>query len=252
MKFKDKVVLITGGSRGIGLATAHAFADEGARLAINYHFNETAAKACLNSLSGSGHALFQADIADPGQVEQMVTSVISEMGTIDILVNNAGIHEVHPIDAVDYETWQKEWRRTLDVNLIGAAHVTYCVAQQMISRQSGRIVFVSSRGAFRGEPDQPAYGASKAGMNALAQSLAQKLAPHGISVGIVAPGFVETDLAAEILSGPRGDGIRAQSPFGRVARPDEVARGILFLAEEGTGFMSGAILDINGASYLRS
>ncbi|MEL6846011.1 MAG: SDR family oxidoreductase, partial [Bacteroidota bacterium] len=96
------------------------------------------------------------------------------------------------------------------------------------------------------------YGASKAGMNAMSQSLAQKLAPHHIFVGIVAPGFVETDLAAEILSGPRGEGIRQQSPLNRVAKPEEVARGVLFLAAEGTEFMTGAILDINGASYLRS
>jgi NAD(P)-dependent dehydrogenase (short-subunit alcohol dehydrogenase family) len=122
----------------------------------------------------------------------------------------------------------------------------------MISRKEGRIVFVSSRGAFRGEPDQPAYGASKAGMNAMAQSLAQKLAPYNISVGVVAPGFVETDMAEAILSGEKGDGIRNQSPFGRVAKPEEVARAIVFLAEKGTAFMSGAIIDVNGASYLRS
>ena len=116
----------------------------------------------------------------------------------------------------------------------------------------GRIVNVSSRGAFRGEPDKPAYGASKAGLNALGQSLALTLAPHNIFVGTVAQGFVDTELAAEKLSGPGGDEIRAQSPLNRVAQAEEVARAVLFLAEEGTEFMTGTIIDVNGASYLRS
>ena len=122
----------------------------------------------------------------------------------------------------------------------------------MVERGGGRIVNVSSRGAFRGEPNAPAYGASKAGLNAMSQSLAQKLAPHGIFVCVVAPGFVETDMASSSLSGPDGDAIRSQSPLNRVATAEEVARAILFLASEGTEFMTGCILDVNGASYLRS
>ena len=114
------------------------------------------------------------------------------------------------------------------------------------------IVNVSSRGAFRGEPRSPAYGASKAGLNALGQSLAQALAPHHISVATVAPGFVETDMAAAFLEGPNGDAIRAQSPWGRVARPEEVAAAVLYLASPEAEFVSGAILDLNGASYLRT
>ena len=252
MKFLNKKVLVTGGARGIGRATAIAFAREGAILAINYRSNTEAANECLSFLKGEGHRAYKADLSDPLAIQQMIEIVIGQMGGIDILVNNAGVHEVHPIDEVDYETWQKEWQDTLAVNLVGAANVTYCVAQHMIEKKSGHIIFVSSRGAFRGEPDQPAYGASKAGMNQMAQSIGQKLAPHNIFCGVVAPGFVETDLARQILDGPRGEGIRAQSPFGRVAKPDEVAHGILFMADEKSKFMSGAILDINGASYLRS
>jgi NAD(P)-dependent dehydrogenase (short-subunit alcohol dehydrogenase family) len=115
----------------------------------------------------------------------------------------------------------------------------------------GRIVNVSSRGAFRGEPEQPAYGASKAGLNAMSQSVAQKVAEHHIYIGVVAPGFVETDMAASRLSGPEGEGIRGQSPFGRVARPEEVAYAVLFLASDGSEFSTGTIIDVNGASYLR-
>ena len=116
----------------------------------------------------------------------------------------------------------------------------------------GRIVNVSSRGAFRGEPDAPAYGASKAGLNALSQSLAQKLAPHRIFVGVVAPGFVETDMTTTHLAGEGGRAIRAQSPLNRVAKPEEVAHAALFLASEGAEFTTGTIIDVNGASYLRS
>jgi NAD(P)-dependent dehydrogenase (short-subunit alcohol dehydrogenase family) len=116
----------------------------------------------------------------------------------------------------------------------------------------GRIVNVSSRGAFRGEPRCPAYGASKAGLNAMTQSLAQHVASLGIFVGAVAPGFVETDMAKTSLQGPDGDAIRHQSPLGRVARPEEVAHAVLFLASPGAEFSTGAIIDVNGASYLRS
>lgn len=252
MRFQDKVVFITGGSRGIGRAAAIAFAKEGARVAINYRNHTHAANACLALLEGSGHRAYRADLADPAAILEMVEQVADHYGQIDVLVNNAGIHETHPVDKVDYQAWQREWQDTIGVNLVGAANVTYCVAQYMIRARKGHIVFVSSRGAFRGEPDQPAYGASKAGMNQLAQSLAQKLAPYGIFSGVVAPGFVETDLAREILEGPRGAGIRAQSPFQRVAKPEEVAHAILFLSEEKSLFLSGAIIDVNGASYLRS
>ena len=252
MQFQDKVVLITGGARGVGRAVAIAFANEGARVAINYRSNTEAANECLSLLQGEGHRSYQADLADPVAIQNMVNIVAASFGRIDILVNNAGIHEVHPIDNVDYTTWQKEWHDTLAVNLVGAANATYCAAQHMIKQGEGSIVFISSRGAFRGEPDQPAYGASKAGMNSMAQSLAQKLAPHNISCGVVAPGFIETDMTKEILEGPRGEGIRAQSPYGRVAKPEEVAQATLFLADRKNHFMSGAISDVNGASYLRT
>jgi 3-oxoacyl-[acyl-carrier protein] reductase len=122
----------------------------------------------------------------------------------------------------------------------------------LVEAGGGAVVNVSSRGAFRGEPKNPAYGASKAGLNAFGQSMALALAPHGISVGTVAPGFVQTEMAREVLAGPRGDVVRAQSPFGRVARPEEVASAVLWLASPDALFASGTIIDVNGASYLRS
>ncbi len=142
------------------------------------------------------------------------------------------------------------WRETLAVNLVGPANVIWNAVRHMAP--GGRIVNVSSRGAFRGEPDSPAYGAGKAGLNALGQSLAIALAPLGIAVATVAPGFVETDMTDEHLKAPRGDEIRAQSPFGRVARPEEIAAAVLFLASPDAEWASGTIVDLNGASYLRS
>lgn len=247
-----KIALITGASRGIGRAIAQLFAHEGARVAIHYHHNRSAAEETLNSLSGNGHGLYEADQADPAQAERLLQAVVSDMGHVDILVNNAGIFQEHPPVQVSFETWKEAWQRTLDVNLVGPANLCYWAAQHMKEIGGGRIVNVSSRGAFRGEPDAPAYGASKAGLNAMSQSLAKALAPHGIFVCVVAPGFVETDMAAEWLDGPEGDAIRAQSPLNRVARPEEVARAVLFLASEGTEFMTGCIVDVNGASYLRT
>ena len=128
----------------------------------------------------------------------------------------------------------------------------YFASRLMIKKGGGKIVNISSRGAFRGEPNHPAYGASKAGLNAMSQSLAIALAPHNISVHIIAPGFVETDMATEALEGPAGDAIKKQSPFGRVAKPEEVARLVAVYASEGFEFTSAGIIDINGASYLRS
>jgi 3-oxoacyl-[acyl-carrier protein] reductase len=252
MDFTGKTVLITGASRGIGRATAQQFAEARARVAVNYRGNEAAARETMESLHGEGHLLVQADVADAHEVERMVLATVEHFGRLDILVNNAAIYEEHPIASVDYPAWRSQWARTLATNLTGAANVMYCAAQHMIRHGGGRIINVSSRGAFRGEPEAPAYGASKAGMNAMSQSLAKALAPHNVFVYAVAPGWVETDMAAETLSSPQGDDVRAQSPMNRVAKPEEVAYTILFLASDGAEFLTGAIIDINGASYLRT
>jgi NAD(P)-dependent dehydrogenase (short-subunit alcohol dehydrogenase family) len=253
MDFSEKTVLITGASRGIGHATAEAFAAAGAQVAIHYNQQQHTAEEVKDSLAGQHHIIVQANIIDSEAVSTMVATVIDQLGKIDILVNNAGIFEHHPLAEVSYAEWQAAWQRTIGLNLTGAANVTYCVARHMIERGAGgRIINVSSRGAFRGEPLANAYGASKAGLNAFGQSLAQHLAPFNIFVSTVAPGFVETDMARDILDSPTGDAIRQQSPLNRVARPEEVAYTILFLASDKAEFLTGGIVDINGASYLRS
>lgn len=252
MRFDGQVVLVTGASRGIGRAAAEQFAAHGARVIVHYHQNEAAAQETIAALPGGPHLVLQADLAEPTAVARLIDDTVQACGRLDVAVNNAGIYEEHPLADVDYQTWQASWRRVLDTNLSGAANVCYCAGRQMIKQGYGRLVNVSSRGAFRGEPDSPAYGASKAGLNAMSQSLAKYLAPYGVFVGVVAPGWVETDMARAHLDSPAGQAIRDQSPFGRVARPAEVAYAILFLASPGAEFTSGAILDVNGASYLRT
>jgi len=245
-----RAVLVTGGSRGIGRAIAAEFAAAGDRVAVHHRDSAELASRLAAELPGSGHAVVQADLADPEAVRAMIDHAASVLGGLDVLVNNAGVFTPHPITDVSYEQWQDQWRATLEVNLIGAANAAWCAVQHMKGR-GGRIINVSSRGAYRGEPHSPAYGASKAGLNSLGQSLARALAPHGIAVMSVAPGFVATDMTNEHMKPPRGDEIRAQSPFGRVAEPEEIAAAVFYLASEKAEWASGAVLDLNGASYLR-
>jgi len=250
--FQNKIVLVTGASRGIGKAIAGEFAKAGATIALHYHVNHDAADKTLALLPGKGHYAVAADISNGEQVIRLAGHVIERSGRIDVLVNNAGVFEEFRIMDLSFDDWRKAWHKTLDTNLTGTAHLTFLVAKQMMRQGGGKIVNVSSRGAFRGEPDAPAYGASKAGLNALGQSFAKALAPHNIYVYTVAPGYVDTEMAATAMEGDRGEEIRKQSPLKRIASPAEIARTVCFLASEGTDYLTGCIVDINGASYLRT
>ena len=248
-------VLVTGGSRGIGAAISRTLAARGDRVAVHCRSDVATAQALVAELPGRGHVVLSADLADDAAVAELVGSAVAELGTVDVLVNNAGIYLDSPIDRTDYQSWLANWREVLGVNLLGAAALTWQVVDHLLGRDQGpsggRIVMVGSRGAYRGEPTAPSYGASKAGLHALTQSLAVALAPLGIVVNGVAPGFVETDMTSELLTGPAGEAIRTQSPFGRAARPDDIAAAVAFLTSPEAQWTSGAILDANGASYLR-
>jgi NAD(P)-dependent dehydrogenase (short-subunit alcohol dehydrogenase family) len=244
-------VLVTGASRGIGRATALAFAKHGDRVAVHHRDSEGMAQQVLAELPGAGHTVVRGDLADADQARAVVEAAVSALGRLNVLVNNAGVSLLHDIAEMDFEEWRAAFDRTLAVNLSGAAYVTYFAVRHMLLG-GGAIVNVSSRGAFRGEPGQPGYGASKAALNAFGQSLAVALAPHGISVATVAPGWVATDMSNQELKRQRGAEILAQSPFHRIAQPEEVAAAILFLASPEASFASGSILDLNGASYLRT
>ena len=245
-------VLVTGSSRGIGRAVAAAFAQRGDRVAVHYGSGRDAAEKVAAELPGDGHVVVGADLADPEEIRRAVDEAARALGGLQVLVNNAGVFLPHPPLETSYADWQSAWSRTLAVNLVGAAHATFAAIPHLIDAGGGAVVNVSSRGAFRGEPTCPAYGASKAGMNAFGQSMAVALAPHGITVGTVAPGFVQTEMARDVLDGPGGEAVRAQSPYGRVARPEEVAAAVVWLASPEATFSTGTIIDVNGASYLRS
>ena len=249
----SRAVLVTGGSRGIGAAIARAFAERGDRVAVHCRDAVAAAEVVRDSLNGDQHVVVRADLAVPAEVRAMVDAAAAGLGGLDVLVNNAGIYLDHPVLGTSYEEWQAAWQATLGVNLIGAANVTWCAVQHKTAsaQRGGRIVNVGSRGAFRGEPSHPAYGASKAGLHAFGQSLAVALAPHGITVASVAPGYVATDMTAAELATAAGDVIRAQSPFDRVATVQEIAAAVVYLASPEAEWASGAVLDLNGASYLR-
>ena len=248
----NRRVLVTGGARGIGRAIAIAFAAAGDRVAVHYGRSADQAAALVDELPGTEHTTVQADLAVPDEIRRAVDTAAVDLGGLDVLVNNAGIFVAHPPLETSWEDWQRAWTQTLQTNLLGAAHATFAAVPHLIAAGGGAIVNVSSRGAFRGEPKNPAYGASKAGLNSFGQSMAVVLAPHGISVGTVAPGFVQTEMAREVLDGPRGDEVRKQSPYGRVAEPEEVAAAVLWLASPEAAFSTGTIIDVNGASYLRS
>ena len=251
--FTHKTVLITGGSRGIGRACAKLFSDLNANVIITYKTNRGEAEKTLRMLKHSeNHAAFQVDVSDAQGVETFAEKFLLRYNNVDVLVNNAGVFLEHKIENVAYDEWQQAWMETINTNLVGVSNLCYLFGRQMIKQGGGKIVNVSSRGAFRGEPDHPAYAASKAGLNALSQSLAVALGRHKITVGVVAPGFVETDMATDHLHGEKGEAIKKQSPLNRVATAEEVANAIAVFASEGFEFMTGGIVDVNGASYLRS
>ncbi|GGE96198.1 SDR family NAD(P)-dependent oxidoreductase [Mycetocola zhadangensis] len=252
-----RTVLVTGASGGIGAAVAQRFAEAGDRVAIHYASNREGAEATIRSLDGTGHVLVSGNLGHPDGAATVVASAIEQLGSLDVLVCNAAVAPApanrHVIGESTYAEWTAAFREMVDVNLLGAANLAWAVATHLIERKApGAIVNIGSRGAFRGEPEFPAYAASKAGLHALGQSLAVALAPHGISVTSVAPGFVATQRQLEKLSGPDGDALRAQSPFGRVGTAEEIAAAVFWLASPEAAWSSGAILDANGASHLRS
>lgn len=241
-------VLVTGASGGIGGAICTALARRGATLVLHYQSGRAAAEETRRALAGDGHALVAADLTDPAGIERLWGEA-SARDPIDAVVNNAGIFPDHPPLTTDYAGWTAAWQRTLAINLSGPAYLSYFAARAMAERGAGRIVSVSSRGAFRGEPAAPAYAASKAGLNAFSQSMAKALAPKGVYVFVIAPGWVAT---ARVATAIQSEAVIADQPLGRVATPEEVAQAVTFCVLDAPASMTGAILDVNGASYLRS
>ena len=257
MTLRGRVALVTGGSGSLGHAICHELAQRGAQLWVGYGRQAEAAEALVASLptpadADAEHRVLGLDLTDPEVVQRGVQQVVDTSGRLDVLVNNAGIYQRLAMEEASYDDFQRQWKRTLDLNLTAPAHLCHCAAVHMQRQGHGRIINISSRGAFRGEPTNPAYGASKAGLNALSQSLAIALAPHGIQVFAVAPGFIETALERDYMTPELAESLRRQSPMGRLATPEDVAYWVGCLTEDAAAFASGTIIDVNGASHLRT
>ncbi|MCZ4410641.1 SDR family NAD(P)-dependent oxidoreductase [Cryomorphaceae bacterium 1068] len=247
---RRKNALVTGASRGIGKATAIELSKRGYTLAVHYVQNKTEAEHTLSKLEGSGHFICKADLSKAQDINQLFDLLYQHFDQLNVVVNNAGVAIKHPLDMAA-EDWIENFRKTIEINLHGAALICHHSLQRMMKAGSGTIVNVTSRGAYRSEPSMPGYAASKAGLNSLTQSLAKAAGKQGISVVAVAPGFVETDMCKEILTKDELESVKQQSPLNRIAQPEEVAKLIGFLCEPDSKHLSGAVVDINGASYFR-
>jgi NAD(P)-dependent dehydrogenase (short-subunit alcohol dehydrogenase family) len=251
MPTPSAIALVTGGSRGIGRCIAQQLAARGLRIAVHYRGNRAAAEETLRSLSGDGHAVFAGDLGLPDAPAQLFEAVITKMGRIDVLVNNAGIFEMHPIREVDYAAWQDAWQRTMALNLFAPAHLTFLTAKQMAEHGGGRIINISSRGAFGGQVTTPAYSASKAALNSMGHSFAAAYGRAQVLVFTIAPSWVDTDMAAPHIHGPRHDEVREKIPLGRVNTAEEVASTATWLAVDAPATLTGCVIDMNGAVLMR-
>jgi NAD(P)-dependent dehydrogenase (short-subunit alcohol dehydrogenase family) len=242
--------LVTGASRGLGRHIAALLARHGARIAVHCRAAEHDARGLVDHLAGDGHVVVAADLADADAAAALPRRAADALGGLDIVVNNAGIYERMPDCGESPEHWRQVWTRTIAINLTAPALIAEAAAP-LLSEHAGYLVNVSSRGAYRGEPEAPAYGASKAGLNALGQSLAIALASRGVKVVTVAPAWVETDMTRAYLTGPEGAEIRQQFPLGRVVEPEELAWTVLLAVSGKADALTGAVIDVTGASYLR-
>ena len=244
-----RAALVTGGARGIGAATVRALHAAGAAVFFSYSRSERAAHALAAEL-GPRVACRRCDVADHGALPSLVDGCVETFGGLHIMVNNAAAFESNPFDGDDYEAWRAGWQRTFEVNLFGAANLAWLAMRHMRSHGGGRIINIASRAAHRGELEFADYGASKAALINLTKSIARSCGAAGISAIAVAPGFIETEMAASELDRRRAEIVR-EIPLGRIGSAEEVAAFIAFLASPVAEYANGATIDLNGASYVR-
>ena len=257
LNLEGKVALITGGSRGIGAETVRLFAQAGARVAFNYRQARDHALALAEECGGPQWCLaLKRDLSTPKDGHALVEGAVRAFGQLDILVANHGVWEVDDVPIARMA--EKQWRRTLDVNLDSVFGLLQAAVTQM-ERQAkpdggesaGHIVLISSTAGQRGEAYHADYAVTKGALISLTKSLSSELAPKGIWVNCVAPGWVATDMSADALNDPElGKQIRMGIPVGRVATPREIAGPILFLCTPLAGFISGEVMNVNGGSVL--
>ena len=249
LKLKDRVALVTGGSRGIGRAAVRCFARLGAHVVVNYLSDEKSAKASVHEAEaeGVGAMAVQADVAKREDAKRLTAAAVERFGRLDFLVCNAGIWEGGPIDEMAEDVWD----RTIELNLKGTWTVCQAAVPEMKKQGFGRIVIVSSTAGQRGEANVSNYAASKGGQISFTKSLAAELGPFGINVNSVAPGWVDTDMCADAFA---QEGFRtaleATIPVGRVATPEDIGWPIVFLCTEWARHINGEVLNVNGGSVL--
>lgn len=245
---EDQVVLVTGGSRGIGAAIALACADTGANVAVGFHESKNGAEAIVAAIEARGReaVAFRADVSRADEVESMVEGVLDRFGRIDGLVNNAGVMPESDFSEMTVE----EWRKVIDVDLNGAFLCTRAALPAMLEQESGSIVMISSRLGQIGFPGVAHYSAAKAGMIGLAKSLAKEVGHKGIRVNVVAPGVTVTDMTTDITKGDVGERRLAELPLGRFATADEVAASVVFLLSEAGILYHGQTLCPNGGGHM--
>jgi len=246
---KGRTTLITGGSRGIGRATALMFAEAGSDVAFSYQCREQAALEVKNEIEKKGRQClaYKAEISHEKDVQKLVEDIIRSWGRIDVLVNNAGIWTYGEMGHMDNEVWKE----TMAVNLDGVYYFTNAVVPHMKEKKRGWIINVASTAAVRGEAFHSHYAASKGALLALTKSLAVELAPFDIRVNCVAPGWVDTEMCTEVFSDPAfKESVRQSIPLKRIPPPEDIAGPILFLASDLARHVTGAVINVNGGSVL--
>lgn len=249
ISLQGKVVLVTGGSRGIGAAVAVMMAKAGATVALTYtkHKSEASKVAYRIAKFGGECLIVNCDVAHPADVRHAVNAALDHFGRIDILVNNAGVWKRGVMGSMT----ERQWDETLDINLKGTFLFCNAVVPFMTKQRSGKIINVASTAGQRGEPFYSHYAASKGGMIAFTKAIAAELAPHGIAVNCVSPGWVDTDMTSRALrKGKEARVINNGIPRGRVASADEIAGPVVFLASDLANHLVGAVLNVNGGSVL--
>jgi 3-oxoacyl-[acyl-carrier protein] reductase len=243
-----RVVVVTGGSRGIGRAIGLRMVDADTRVCFNYSGRDSRdAEETAKLIEDAGGRAWGArvDVASQEDVQNFFKKIIEEFGRVDVLINNAGI----TIDTLLVRMKEKDWDRVLAINLKGAFHCIQAVAKTMMKQRSGRIINMASVVGVMGNPGQANYVASKAGLIGLTKTAARELAPRGITVNAVAPGFIDTPMTAD-LPGKVKEAMLAQIPLGRFGQPEDVAEVVAFLASDKAAYISGQVIHVNGGMYM--